>query len=135
MNKNPACPKCKSVEVVKNGKVKEKQRVKCKECSFQFTRLTPRGRPASEKALAIILYTLGLSMNAIAKFVGVSTPAVLNWIRDFAKNNYEKPTPGNAIIIELDEMCHYLNLKKQTLDMESLLWRDRAAYRLGMWES
>lgn len=75
-------------------------------------------------------------MNAIAKFVGVSTPAVLNWIRDFAKNNYEKPTPGNAIIIELDEMCHYLNLKKQTLNMESLLWRDRAAYyRLGMWES
>ena len=35
--------------------------------------------------------------------------------------NYEKPAPGDAIVVELDEMWHYLNLKKQTLDMESLL--------------
>ena len=120
MSKNPACPKCKSVEVVKNGKVQGKQRVKCKICSLQFTRLTPRGRPAKEKAMAVTLYSLGLSMRAIARLFDVSTTAVMKWIKDFAQKNYEKPAPGEAIIVELDEMWHYLKSKKQTLDMESI---------------
>ena len=93
MNKNPSCPKCKCAEVVKNGKINEKQRLKCKKCSFQFTRLTPRGYADSEKAFAVVLYNLGLSMNAIV--------------------NYEKPVPKDAIIVELDEMWHYLGSKNQ----------------------
>ncbi len=34
---------------------------------------------------------------------------------------YEKPQPAEAVIIELDEMWHYIKSKKQTLDMEILL--------------
>ncbi len=94
MNKNPSCPKCKCAEVVKNGKINEKQSLKCKKCSFQFTRLTPRGYADSEKAFAVVLYNLGLSMNAIV--------------------NYEKPVPKDAIIVELDEMWHYLGSKKNS---------------------
>ena len=112
MNKNPTCPRRKAEEVVKNGKIKEKQRFKCKKCSFQFTRLTHRGRPASEKALAVQLYALGLSMRAIGKLLKVSTTAVLKWIRNFAKANYEKPAPDKAILVELDEMWHYIKQKK-----------------------
>ena len=111
MNENPPCPKCGHVVVVKNGKVNEKQRFICKNCFFQFTRLTPRGRPLKDKAQAVILYTLGLSMNAIAKLIGVSATTILNWVKNFAIANYEKPAPGDAIIIEIDEMWHYL--KKQ----------------------
>ena len=94
MNKNPSCPKCKCAEVVKNGKINEKQMVKCKKCSFQFTRLTPRGYADSEKSFAVVLYNLELSMNAIV--------------------NYEKPVPKDAIIVELDEMWHYLGSKKNS---------------------
>ena len=94
MNKNPSCPKCKCAEVVKNGKINEKQRFKCKKCSFQFTRLTPRGYADSEKSFAVVLYNLELSMNAIV--------------------NYEKPVPKDAIIVELDEMWHYLGSKKNS---------------------
>lgn len=112
MNKNPSCPKCKCAEVAKNGKINEKQRLKCKKCSFQFTRLTPRGYADSEKAFAVVLYNLGLSMNAIV--------------------NYEKPVPKDAIIVELDEMWHYLGSKKTALDMESLLQRNWRTHRLGM---
>ena len=108
MNKNPCCPKCASPQVVKNGKVKEKQRYMCKNCLYQFTRLTPRGRSPKDKAVAVILYSLGLSMNATAKFLGVSATSVLNWIRDFAIAHYEKPAPGEAIVIEIDEMWHFL---------------------------
>ncbi len=114
MNKKPSCPKCKCADVVKNGKVKENQRFLCKNCSFQFTRLTPRGRPDSEKALAIVLYTLGLSMNAIGKLFDVSAQSILNWVRNFAIANYEKPAPKGAIIVELDEMWHFLNSKKNS---------------------
>ena len=104
MNKNPTCPKCNASDVIKSGKVKGKQRFKCKSCSYQFTQLIPRGRPVSEKILALTLYIHGLSMNAIAKIIKVSTPAVFYWIRDFAKKIYQKPEPGDAILIEIDEM-------------------------------
>ena len=112
MNENPDCPRCKASAVIKSGKIQGKQRYKCKECGMQFTRLTPRGRPATEKATAIMLYALGLSMNAIAQFLQVSTPAILYWIRDFTQKNCEKPEPSSAIVVELDEMWHFLNLKK-----------------------
>ena len=120
MNEKPPCPKCQSIEVVKNGKVQGKQRYKCKSCSLQFTRLTPLGRPAQEKAMAVTLYSLGLSIRAIARLIGVSPTAVLKWIKTFAKTHYEKPAPGDAIIVELDEMWHYLGSKKQAMDLESL---------------
>ena len=121
MNEKPPCPKCQSIEVVKNGKVQGKQRYKCKSCSLQFTRLTPRGRPAQEKAMAVTLYTLGLSIRAIARLIGVSPTAVLKWIKTFGKTHYEKPAPGDAIIVELDEMWHYLGSKKTSYGSGKLI--------------
>ena len=121
MNEKPPCTKCQSIEVVKNGKVQGKQRYKCKSCSLQFTRLTPRGRPAQEKAMAVTLYTLGLSIRAIARLIGVSPTAVLKWIKTFAKTHYEKPAPGDAIIVELDEMWHYLGSKKTSYGSGKLI--------------
>jgi transposase len=108
----PECPKCGSAKTVKNGCHLGRQRYRCKECGFQFTRTTPRGRPASEKATAVLLYTLGLSLNSIARMFKVSTPAVLRWVRLFAEKVYEKPEPGHAVVVELDEMWHYLRSKK-----------------------
>ena len=108
----PPCPKCNCSEVVKNGKHLGRQRYRCKLCAFQFTRTTARGRPASEKASAVLLYTLGLSLNCIARIFKISTPAVLRWVRLFAEKTYEKPEPAEAVVVELDEMWHYLGSKK-----------------------
>lgn len=102
--------------------------ISLKDCGFQFTRDTPRGRSATEKAMAILLYTLGLSFNAIARIYGVATSTVMRWVRDFAEKTYEKPSPGEAVIIELDEMWHYLHSKKQTMALESLLSRYRSTH-------
>ncbi len=112
MQTKPNCPKCSSSQISKNGNIKGVQRYKCKQCHYQFTRTTPRGRPAAEKALAITLYLMGVSMNAIGRLLKVSTPAVLSWIRKFALDTYEKPQPVQAVVIELDEMWHFLNSKK-----------------------
>jgi transposase-like protein len=72
----PECPKCGSTETVKNGFHLGTQRHRCKKYAFQFTRTTPGGRPAREKAIAVLLYALGLSLNSIARTFKVSTPAV-----------------------------------------------------------
>ena len=81
-----------------------------------------------DKVLAVLLYMHGLSLNAIAKLLKVSTPVVLKWVRKFARENYEKPKPGSAVVIEVDEMWHYLQKKEQALDLEGLLSRYRSAH-------
>jgi hypothetical protein len=38
----------------------------------------------------------------------VSTPSVMTWIEQFAKEQAQKPEPeGRALVIELDEMWHW----------------------------
>jgi transposase len=103
------CPKCQSERVVPNGSAAGKPKKRCQQCGYQFTRTTPRGKPLQTKILAVLLYLSGLSMNRSATLCGVSAQAVLNWIRAFAREHYEKPAPeGKAVVLELDEMWHYL---------------------------
>jgi hypothetical protein len=87
------------------------------------------------KYLAIILYITGLSLRAIASIVNVSPKAVLDWVRTFGAATYEKPTPKGEVIVELDEMWHFLTSKKQALDLESVLSYYRSTRRLGMWKT
>ena len=48
-------------------------------------------------------------MNDLAKMFQLRTSSILKWIRKFAKEPYKKPAPqGNPIIMELDEMWHYV---------------------------
>jgi len=107
------CRKCNSTKSVKNGQHLGKQRYKCSQCGYQFTRETPKGIDPSKKANAILLYILGLSMNAIAQMYEVNTSTVMRWIRNFALKVYEKPTPAGDVVIELDEMWHFIHSKKQ----------------------
>jgi hypothetical protein len=72
-----------------------------------YVSATPGGRPASEKAPAVLLYALRLSLNRIARMFKVSTPAVLRRVRLFAEKVYEKPKPREAVVVESDEMWRY----------------------------
>ena len=103
------CKRCGSEEHVKNGFMKGLQRYRCKACGLNFTDTPPRGKPFALKLVAVLLYVSGLSMNRTAKLVGVSTPTVQAWIEQFAKAHARKPEPqGRAVVIELDEMWHFL---------------------------
>jgi IS1 family transposase/transposase-like protein len=107
------CRRCGSINVVKAGKIKGNQRYKCKNCGFQFQPNRAKGRSQSTKRLAVLLYLSGLSIRTISKIVKTDLHAVYRWIRKFAEDNYEKPEPiSNAVVIELDEMWHYLHSKK-----------------------
>jgi transposase len=95
---------CGSEEHVKNGLTRGKQRYRCRACGLNST-----GTPLAVKAAAVLLYVGGLSMNRTAKLLGVSTPTVQAWLERFAKDHAKKPEPeGRALVIELDEMWHYL---------------------------
>jgi transposase len=86
-----------------------KQRYRCKACGLNFTDTPPRGMPLRVKVEAVLLYLSGVSMNRTAKLLGVSTPTVQAWIERFAQVYAQKTAPeGRAVVVELDEMWHYL---------------------------
>ena len=127
------CPRCQSSRLIKNGSATGKPKKLCKACGYQFTRMTPRGKPLMTKVNAVLWYLSGVSMNRIAFLSRVSVQSVLNWIRAFAKDHYEKPEPtGKIIALELDEMWHYVQKKRKKL----WIWKalDRDAGQLLDWE-
>jgi len=115
------CRKCESSDSVKNGKRGNDQCYKCKKCGFQYTREDSKGRSEAERSRAIALYLLGLSMRAIAKLFHVNVSTILYWVRNFAIENYLKPKPQGPIIIELDEMWHFVNSKKTSAGYGKLI--------------
>ena len=103
------CKGCGSEEHVKDGSMRGKRRYRRKACGPNFTDTPPRGMPLRVKVEAVLLYLSGLSMNRTAKLLGVSTPSVQAWIERFAEVYAQKPEPeGRAIVVELDEMWHFL---------------------------
>src|ERR687894_2500641 len=127
------CKRCGSAEHVKNGLMRGKQRYLCKACGLTFTDTPARGKPLPLKAAAVLLYVSGLSMTRTAKLLGVSTPTIQAWLEQFAAAYAQKPEPeGRAVVIELDEMGHYLKKVRAALDLEGLGWCFRATGGRGM---
>jgi len=116
------CRKCGSEAIVKNGFMAGAQRYKCKNCSFQFTKEAPHGKPLRDKILALILYLSGLSMNMTAKIVGVSVQTIMRWIRFFYHKFSDSPQHDSTIEeIEVDEMVSYIGKKKTLFGSGKLL--------------
>ena len=58
-------------------------------------------------------------MNRTAELLGVSTPSVMAWIEQFAEAYPQKPEPeGRALVVELDEVWHFLKKGQQALGLE-----------------
>ena len=127
------CKKCAGERHVKSGFIKGEQRYKCKDCGCQFVPTRERGRTKKDKMLAVWLYLHGLSFRTIAKLFKVTPKTIYDWVKKYAQGNYVKPVPqGDLVVIEPDEMWHYLQSKKnQTLDLEGLLSRYQSTHRPG----
>ena len=126
------CKRCDAEDHVKNGFVRGHQRYRCRACGCNFTATPPRGYPLALKVAAIQLYLSGLSMNRTAKLLGVATPTVQAWIEQFAKAYAQKPEPqGRAVVIELDEMWHYLKKSPPSCGSGRLTIALQAAWLTG----
>ena len=108
-----ACPACDGTTLVKSGHACGRQRWRCKGCGRQFTRTTPRGKPAAMKREAVGLYCTGLSLNATGKRLGVSAQSVMRRVGDHARRHCPKPAPtaGRAVVVEIDEVWHFVQKK------------------------
>lgn len=108
------CKRCQSEQTYKNGYIRGLQRYKCRGCAYTFTQTPPRGEPMEKKLTALTLYASGLSINKIAGLLKVSPPAVLRWIRKLGTSLCPKPQPdqGQVLVMQLDEMWHYVGSKK-----------------------
>lgn len=126
------CPKCKSEKLIWNGTAKGRKKRLCKNCGFQFTRETPKGRPLSDKLNAAFLYSNGMSMTAIAKFMKCSTQSVMVWIRQVSKFLGDKPMPqSNYVTLELDEFWHYLEKKVKSNGSGKLIVANQTSLSTG----
>jgi len=78
------CPKCGSIEYIRNGIIKGRQRYKCKKCLRVYT-VEEKSTAASltEKRIALILYLEGTRITTIAHFLKVSPTSVSKWIKKY----------------------------------------------------
>ena len=88
------CKRCGSESHVKNGLMRGKQRYLCKACGLNFTDTPAPGKPLAMKAVAVLLYISGLSMNRTGKLLGVSAPTIQAWLEQFAKRKSPSPKGG-----------------------------------------
>ena len=117
---------------MKNGFVRGHQRYRCKDCGCNFTDTPPRGVPLSCKAMAVMLSLSGLSLNRTAKLLNVSTPSVQDWIEQFAAAFGERPEPtGSVVVVELDELWHYVKKSAANFGFGLLAIVQRAAWLTG----
>ena len=111
------CKKCGSTAYHKSGHIHGKQRYKCKQCGHQYTKTTPQGK--RDKIISLVLVLSGLSMNATAKIIGVSTQTVMRWIRKMY-DKFITCTP-NIDNVQEDEMHHYYQKKLKNYGSGKLL--------------
>jgi insertion element IS1 protein InsB len=128
----PHCPRCGRRRLIRFGFVAGKQRWRCKRCRYQFTRPEGHGTPEPTRRAAVSLYGDGLSFNTVTHLLGTTAPSVLRWVGDYVDHYCAKPPPGEAVVIELDDMAPFLPRKTNKV----WIWKayDRATGRLVDWE-
>ena len=109
------CKRCNSINIVRNGNVRGKQRFKCKDCGINFIEGDQRERTRPEaKAMALLMYgSCKASYGMIAKLFNVSRTTVLNWIRTMGRKLPEPEIKTDVHEIQMDEMWHFINKKNK----------------------
>ena len=132
MKERPFCPRCGSHRVVKSGHVLGKQRWWCRACRYQFTKTNGPGTSDIAKRAAVSLYGHGLSFRTVACLLGTTAQSVLRWVCGYVDQYCTKPEPGEAVVIEMDEMWHFLNCKSNKV----WIWKayNRDTGKLIDWE-
>ena len=111
----PKCKNCGSEHVVKNGKVRGKQRFRCKECGFNFVEGDARTNEkiAAKKAMLVLLYSLGkASFNLLARLFDTWPSQIYRWVLQEGLSLPEQEVSGAIKEMEFDEMWHFIKTKK-----------------------
>jgi len=73
-----------------------------------------------ETACSSFALFMRLSMSITARILKVGSTMVQGWVKVFVRDFIVSASPEDAVVVEIDEMWHYLKKVQQTLDLESL---------------
>ena len=102
------------MRVVKAGKIRGKQRYKCKDCGYAFVVGDERNEKiVAMKALVVLLYSLAKgSYGMLGKIFGRNRSLIYRWIKESGLLLDEAVIDGEIKEIEFDEMRHFIGSKK-----------------------
>lgn len=110
------CPHCRSAVRTKNGKVKGKQRYKCKDCGCNYTVSSLSRTPIEQRIKCIRLYLEGVGFRGISRLTGVPHTTVMRWVQklgdDIERFRPQADEVEPVSVMELDEMWHFVQKKR-----------------------
>ena len=107
------CPRCKSPDHKKNGKISGRQRYQCCDCGYNYSvELKSTASSPSVKQQALQLYLEGLGFRSIGRLLGVSHVSVQNWIKKFGQDLEDLKSENEVAIVKLDEIHTYIGNNK-----------------------
>ena len=110
------CPKCKSVNIVKNGIVRGKQRYKCKSCNYNFVRKLPSKELVRMKALSTLINALGdLSYDELELLLNRDTPQLRRWSKAHEMRKH-RPTELDSSKTKYEDLEAYVTAHKKLFD-------------------
>lgn len=130
------CPKCSSYRIIKSGIVNDRQRYKCKNCSYHFS-VDKLGKQIDNYYVtkALQLYIEGLSYREIERLLGVSHVSVMNWVKQYgirkAQNLQYHPTYR---ILTHSELITYLSDKAHLNGAGAIITEVGDKFMLIRWE-
>ncbi len=104
-----ACPNCGSPEYTKSGVIKQRQRYRCKDCSYYFT-VNKLGKKIDDYYVnkALQLYLEGLTYREIERILGISHVSVINWVKKYnIKRPYNSQYHPTYKILNSLELANY----------------------------
>lgn len=129
----PMCKRCGSTNHVKHGFIQGRQRYRCRECGYNFTDTPRRGKPASTKAMAGLLYQLGFGYGTIAKLLNVSNVAVYKWVRTDNTMFSGSRRASGARLISMEELARFVETKGKKAGAEKNVLLLQQGLAPGSW--
>lgn len=113
-----SCKKCSEVRVIRAGYQRGCQRYECKSCGSNFIEGDRRtGKEEKLKSLAALLYSQGKgSYGFIGKLMNKHRSTVYRWVKKMAEALPDPVIDQDIKDIEIDELWHYVQQKKQAMD-------------------
>ena len=103
------CPNCGSDTCIKSGIINDRQRYKCKKCSYYFT-VNKLGKKIDSYYVnkALQLYLEGLTYREIERILGVSHVSIMNWVKKYTiKRPYNSEYHPTYKILNAQELTKY----------------------------
>ncbi len=104
------CPRCQGSNYIKYGIVNNRQRYRCKSCSYNYTVLE-RGRARELKKMALLLYLEGFGFKFIERMLGVSNVTVMGWIKRYGRNLEHLRSNKDIDVVKVDNFNNYIASK------------------------